>query len=125
MNENITVARPVFYDSMNAAARRDFRRRAAAWDLANKTGEPTEDYVDECAAILASIRRWGNRRAAAWERSNDANYPAAAIARDDHAIETGLNRLNVWLNPRGLHLAFYGLYPTLEDEDRHELSFAW
>jgi hypothetical protein len=125
MNENITVARPVFYNSMNAAARRDFRRRAAAWDLANKTGEPTEDYIDECAAILASIRRWGNRRAAAWERANTEGYPDVAIARDDHAIETGLNRLNAWLNPRGLHLAFYGLYPTLEDEDRHSLDLAW
>lgn len=125
MNEITTVARPVFDESMNAAARRDFHRRAAAWDLANKTGEPTEEYIDECAYMLASIRRWANRSAAAWERSNDANYPAAAIARDDHAIETGLRRLNAWLEPRGLHLAFYGLYPTLEDENRHELSLAW
>lgn len=125
MNEITTVARPVFDENMNAAARRDFRRRAAAWDLADKTGQPTEDYIDECAYILASIRRWANRRAAAWERSNDPRYSEAAIARDDHAIETGLNRLNAWLNPRGLHLAFYGLYPTLEDENRRSLDLAW
>lgn len=125
MSQSTTVPRPVFDEHMNAAARKDFRRRAAAWDLAEKTGEPTEDYIDECAYMLASIRRWANRSAAAWERSNDPSYPAAAIARDDHAIETGLNRLNAWLNPRGLHLAFYGLYPTLEDEDRRSLDLAW
>lgn len=77
MSQSTTVPRPVFDEHMNAAARKDFRRRAAAWDLAEKTGEPTEDYIDECAYMLASIRRWANRSAAAWERSNDPSYPAA------------------------------------------------
>lgn len=125
MIQSITVPRPVFDEHMNAAARKDFRRRAAAWDLAEKTGEPTEDYIDECAYMLASIRRWANRSAAAWERSNDPRYSEAAIARDEHAIDTGFRRLTAWLAPRGLHLAFYGLYPTLEDEDRRSLDLAW
>ncbi len=125
MQELTTVPRPVFDEHMSAAARKDFRRRAAAWDLAEKTGDPTEDYIDECAAMLASIRRWENRRAAAWERSNNPSYPAAAIARDDHAIGTGLRRLNAWLEPRGLRLAFCGLYPTLEDEEHRSLDLAW
>ena len=44
---------------------------------------------------------------------------------DEHAIDTGFRRLTAWLAPRGLHLAFYGLYPTLEDEDRCSLDLAW
>lgn len=76
--------------------------------------------VGKATRILNSVYRYAHADVAQFYRDNDSRlYNLAQSEREGERLLKWRERIQTMLRPYGVRMANYGLYPQIEDMDRH------
>ena len=118
--------RPVQPERMNARAAVWFRREVSARELADMTGAPTYERVEQCAALLDKVQRYALADARHWEEEQDPRHynadgtPKAAFKHAGELLKARRERLNAALSELSggsLKLHNFGEYPSITNQE--------
>lgn len=119
MEEKNIVSRPVWSNCIKGKrAETWFRRSVSAYGLAARINpEVTEEAQAAAAKILDSVQRYALADAREWERENSSErYCNSQYHKErEAALDRRRERLQKALQPYGVRLVNYGLYPSIID----------
>lgn len=126
LQEFNAMERPTYYGQKGRALVW-YWRACSAYSLAERktgAGKVAERDYNAAADLLKRVTRYALADAHQWERANTyERYANSQTARDDEIrLEARRNRLQEELKAYGVKMVNYGLYPSIIDEDGHDLN---
>lgn len=91
-------------------------------ESARRLAKMGDGDVAKASHILNCVYRYVHADVAQWYRDNDARrYNLKQSERAMEQLSKRYDRIQAMLRPYGVQLRSYGLYPDIEDMDRHDM----
>lgn len=124
--QGATMERPTYYGQKGRALVW-YWRACSAYGLAERktgAGKVTESDYNAASDLLKRVTRYALASAHQWEWANNSErYGNSEQAREDEKrLDRRRERLQAELKAYGVKMVNYGLYPSIIDEDRHDLN---